>query len=110
MIAKVSYLRNNISEAALHRCSYKTVFWKYVANLHENTYTEVILLKIGTNLITEWGSFDYYKLGQVLLQIGAALLYTKPDQWYYNVGQFLSQIGASITKQGNFYYKVGQLL
>ena len=25
------------TEAALHRCSYKNVFWKYAANLQENT-------------------------------------------------------------------------
>ena len=29
------------SEAALHRCSYKKVFWKYIANLPENTHAEV---------------------------------------------------------------------
>ena len=27
------------TEAALPRCSYKNVFWKYAANLQENTYT-----------------------------------------------------------------------
>ena len=27
--------------AALHRCSYKKVFWKYPANLQENTHAEV---------------------------------------------------------------------
>ena len=30
-------------EAALERCSYKKVFWKYAANLQENTYAEVCL-------------------------------------------------------------------
>ena len=29
------------SEAALHRCSYKKVFWKYAANLQENSHAEV---------------------------------------------------------------------
>ena len=27
--------------AATHRCSYEKVFWKYAANLHENTHAEV---------------------------------------------------------------------
>ena len=30
-------------EAALHRCSYKKMFWEYAANLQENTYAEVWL-------------------------------------------------------------------
>ena len=29
------------SEAALRRCSYKKVFWKYLENLQENTHVEV---------------------------------------------------------------------
>ena len=29
------------TEAALQRCSYKKVFWKYLANLLENTHVEV---------------------------------------------------------------------
>ena len=28
-------------EAAIQRCSYKKVFWKYAANLQENTHDEV---------------------------------------------------------------------
>ena len=28
-------------DAALHRCSYEEVFWKYAANLQENTHAEV---------------------------------------------------------------------
>ena len=28
-------------EAALQRCSYKKMFWKYAANLQENTHAEV---------------------------------------------------------------------
>ena len=35
----ISYI-NNLTEAALHRC-YKKVFWKYAANLHDNTYAEM---------------------------------------------------------------------
>ena len=39
----------NITEAAIQRCSYKKVFWKYTANLLESTHAEVwfqaILLK-----------------------------------------------------------------
>ena len=30
-----------ISDAATHRCSLEKVFWKYVANLQENTHAEV---------------------------------------------------------------------
>ena len=30
-----------LSKAALKRCSYKKVFWKYTANLQENTHAEV---------------------------------------------------------------------
>ena len=30
-----------VSEAALQRCSWEKVFWKYVANLQENTHVEV---------------------------------------------------------------------
>ena len=29
-------------KAALHRCSYKKVFWKHVSNLQESTHAEVI--------------------------------------------------------------------
>ena len=29
------------SEAALHRCSYKKMFWKYAASLQDNTHAEV---------------------------------------------------------------------
>ena len=28
-------------EAALQRCSKENVFWKYAANLHENTHTDM---------------------------------------------------------------------
>ena len=30
-----------MSEAALHRCFSKKVFWKYAADLQENNYAEV---------------------------------------------------------------------
>ena len=30
-----------VTEAAIQRCSYKTVFWKYDAILQENTFAEV---------------------------------------------------------------------
>ena len=29
------------AEAAVQRCSYENVFWKYAANLQENTHAEV---------------------------------------------------------------------
>ena len=31
------------AEAAIKRCSYKKMFWKYVENLQENTHVEVKL-------------------------------------------------------------------
>ena len=31
------------TEVALHRCSYKKLFWKYAANLQENTHAKVSL-------------------------------------------------------------------
>ena len=31
----------NSSEAATQRCSWEKVFWKYAANLQENTHAEV---------------------------------------------------------------------
>ena len=30
-----------VPEAALHRCSYEKLFWKYAANLQENNRAEV---------------------------------------------------------------------
>ena len=35
------YQNFDIAEAALQRCSWKKVFWKYTANLQGNTYAEV---------------------------------------------------------------------
>ena len=35
------YLADFFSEAAIQRCSYEKVFWKYIANLQENIHTEV---------------------------------------------------------------------
>ena len=34
-------LENLTAEAAIQRCSYKKVFWKYAANLQENTHAKV---------------------------------------------------------------------
>ena len=48
-----------------------------------------MLLQIGADVITNWGSC--YKLGQTLLQIGAAI--TNWGKRYYKLGQLL-QIGA----------------
>ena len=36
-----------LTEAALHRCSNKKVFWKYAENLQENTHAEVIFKYMG---------------------------------------------------------------
>ena len=36
-----SSLRNQSSEAALQRCSYKNMFCKYAVNLQENTHAKV---------------------------------------------------------------------
>ena len=50
MLLAVNYFqKKHLSEAAVSRCSLKKVFWKYAANLLENTHEEVqfqaILLK-----------------------------------------------------------------
>ena len=37
---KIEYAVAN-SEAALYRCSWEKLFWKYAANLQENTHVEV---------------------------------------------------------------------
>ena len=37
----VYILKPEITEAATQRCSWEKVFWKYAANLHENTHAEV---------------------------------------------------------------------
>ena len=33
--------KKKVSEAAVQRCSYEKVFWKYAANLQENTHAKV---------------------------------------------------------------------
>ena len=38
---RISFYKN--SEAALQKCSQEKVFWKYAANLQENTHAEVTL-------------------------------------------------------------------
>ena len=38
-----SRFKVHISEAAIQRCSQENVFWKYAANLNENTLAEVLL-------------------------------------------------------------------
>ena len=38
---KLFFLWLNFSEAATHRCSYEKLFWKYAANLQENTHAQV---------------------------------------------------------------------
>ena len=59
----------------------------------------VLLLQIGAaSVITNRGSFCYYKSGQLLLQIGAAFL--------LQIGAELLQIGAAITNRGNYYKSV----
>ena len=37
---KIKSIRAN-TEAALQRCSYKKMFWKYAADLHESTHAKV---------------------------------------------------------------------
>ena len=37
----LSICKLDTAEVALHRCSYKKVFWKYAANLRENNHVEV---------------------------------------------------------------------
>ena len=38
---KSAIMQATYSEAALQRCFYKKLFWKYAANLQENTHVEV---------------------------------------------------------------------
>ena len=37
----LSKKKKKVSEAAVQRCSYEKVFWKYAANLQENNHGEV---------------------------------------------------------------------
>ena len=62
-----------------------------------------------TNLvIINWGSFFYYKLGQVdLLQIRGGI--TNWGKVYYKLGQVL-QIGAKFITNWGMYYKLEQLI
>ena len=41
MILQVGSQLDVYSEAAVQKYSYEKVFWKYAANLQENTYAEV---------------------------------------------------------------------
>ena len=36
------YQIEKLTKAALHRCSYKNVFWKIAGNLQENTHDKVL--------------------------------------------------------------------
>ena len=36
-----SDMDNDLAEAALHTCFFKEVFWKYTANIQDNTHAEV---------------------------------------------------------------------
>ena len=63
-------------------------------------WSSFVLLKIGANVVTNWGCSGitncgkcYYKLEQ-LLQLGESLL----------------QNGAAITNMGKIYYKLGKVL
>ena len=66
---------------------------------------QIKLLQSGAGVITKWGRFCYYKVGQNLSQSVAAFLLQS--------GAILLQSGAGITKRSNFitkwgrYYKVG---
>ena len=40
---RLSNIRKFSSEAAIQRCSYKKLFWKYAANLEESTHAEDLL-------------------------------------------------------------------
>ena len=59
--------------------------------------------KVGQTSLQSGEALIYYKVGQVLLQSGATFL-------YYKTRLVVLQSGAGITKQDNFYYKVGELL
>ena len=40
-LSRIIFCKETFTEAALQRCSYEKVFWKYAANLEENTHAEV---------------------------------------------------------------------
>ena len=40
-LAHCSSTTDELTEAALHSCSYKKMLWKYAANVQENTLSEV---------------------------------------------------------------------
>ena len=42
------------TEAVVQRCSYEKVFWKYAANLQENTHAEVKVNKVDQQILTTW--------------------------------------------------------
>ena len=44
-------MKIQFSEAPILRCSWKKVFWKYVANLQWNTHADVISIKLQSNFI-----------------------------------------------------------
>ena len=61
-ITSLSFLEEEKLEAALQRCSQEKVFWKYTANLQENTYVEVwFSIKLQSNWdwnhTSTWGIF-----------------------------------------------------
>ena len=59
------------SEAPLHSCFYKKVFWKYAANLQENTHVKVWFL---VELTAYFQSiFSYEQSGGLLLNIVVAV-------------------------------------
>ena len=62
---------------------------------------QIRLFQSRAKVFTNWGRF-------FVLQSGASGV-TKECK-YYKVGQFFYNMGGGITKQENFYYKVGQLL
>ena len=41
LMSRLNFLKQKVTEAALQRCSWEKVCWKYSANLQEDTYAEV---------------------------------------------------------------------
>ena len=65
---------------------------------------------VGQALLQTVTALMYCKVGQLLLQMQMVQIFcvTNWDKGHYKVGQVL-QNGVAISKQGNFYDKVGQL-
>ena len=76
-----------------------------------------VLLQTRAKFIINWSNFDVSRNRATVIAKWASFFVLKSGTLgitkqgkYYKVGQFLFQSRAAITKRGNFYYKVGQIL